>query len=88
MGITPALIVPYEEEREGGKGALVSHIHLMTMHCVADSFNEEVNWEDLIKTYRFLVRKEEEGELKCVGFDIMQNPDGVIYTVRSESINT
>ena len=62
--------------REKGKliGALVTHIDDF-MHCGEDSFNDIV----MAKLRRlFVAGKMEKGEFKYVGFDIRQNPDGII----------
>ena len=77
----------YPEEQGHVIGALITHIDDF-MHCGDDSFNEKVM--DKLRE-KFVARKMEEREFKYVGFDIMQNPDGVIsgqgqYLQRLESI--
>ena len=64
----------YLEEQGHVIGALVTHVNDF-VHCGEDFFNEKIM--DNLRQ-KFVAGKMEEREFKYVGFNIMQNPDGVI----------
>ena len=81
LGMTQSQVDPtlyYLEDQGHVMGALVTHIDDF-MHCREDFFNEKVM--DKLRQ-KFVAGKMEEREFKYVGFDIMQNPDGIILDPR------